>query len=220
MSRAIAEESRFSTDYQFAATFPGVVTGRPNGEMNRTEMHRLMNERLAQDPDLRQALHDHPRAVYAVAVEECFGIHRSLFFVQISHVEVISEDVSTLGVVMTACHLACVAPRLSTGAEQNDSQCHICSHRGLSCQPPAKPSSTPASRSDLRKWIQNRVESDPGFREELTVSPSSAWSRVSAELRIPQSHPLSRIQTLRVFVESAETIGFILEFPDVQGQAI
>lgn len=211
MSRTIAEQSRFSSDYQFAATYPGVLTGRPPGAMNRDEMHRLMNQRFAQDPDFRQALHDHPRAVYAIAVEECFGIHRSLFFVQISHVEVIIEDESTLGVVMTACHLGCVAPRLHTGAEHSDSQCHICSHRAVSCLPSAELSGAPTSRSVLRSWIQNQAESDPGLREELTVSPSSAWSRISAKLNFPQSHPFSRIQTLRVFVESAETIGFILE---------
>ena len=212
MSRAIAEESRFSADYQFAATHPGVLPERPAGAMNRTEMHRLINERCALDPELRRSLYDHPRAVYAVAAEECFGVHRSLFFVQIGHVEVITEDEETLGVVLTACHLGCVAPRLPTGEEYAESQCHICNHRESTChQVLAQPVFPRANRGNVRTWIQNRAQANASFREQLIASPSSAWSQILGELNLPGSHPLNKIQTIRLFVESAETIGFVLE---------
>jgi hypothetical protein len=213
MSRAIAEQSRFSTDYHFAATHPGVLRERPTGAMDRAEMHRRVNERCAHDPGLRQSLFDHPRAIYAVAVEECFGLHRSLFFVQISHVEVIAEDQVTLGVVLTACHLGCVAPRLPTGEEQSDSQCHICSHRDATCHPvPARPASTEANRDNVRTWIQHRAQVDASFHEHLIASPSAAWSQILGELNLPANHSLHKIHTLRLLVESAETIGFVLEW--------
>jgi hypothetical protein len=216
MSRAIAEQSRFSTDYHFAATHPGVLRERPTGAMNRAEMHRRMNERCALDPGLRQSLFDHPRAIYAVAVEECFGLHRSLFFVQISHVEVIAEDEVTLGVVLPACHLGCVAPRLPTGEEQADSQCHICSHRETTChQVLAQPALTDANRDNVRTWIQNRAKTDASFREHLIASPSAAWSQMLGELKLPVNHPLNKIHTMRLLVESAETIGFVLEWDGI-----
>ncbi len=183
MSRAIAEESRFSADYHFAATHPGVLQQRPSGTMTRTEMHRLMNEGCARDPELRQSLYDHPRAIYAVAVEECFGLHRSLFFVQISHVEVITEDAATLGVVLTACHLGCVAPRLPTWEEQAASQCHICNHRESTCHPALSLPAVPkADRASVRTWIESRAQSDASFREQLIASPAA---RVVKDRRRP-----------------------------------
>lgn len=212
MSRAIGEKSALSTEYQFAATHPTILSERPANCMNRTEMHRLMNERFTRDPVLRRSLLDHPQAIYAVVVEECFGIHRSLFFVQISHVEVIIEDEATLGVVLTACHLGCVAPRLPTCEELTASQCHICNHRERICHSEHAQSTVPeANRACIRTWIQNRAQGDEKFRERLMASPAVVWSQILSELNLPLSHPLHRIQTIRLFVESAETIGFVLE---------
>jgi hypothetical protein len=212
MSRDIAEQSRFSTDYEFAAAHPGVLGERPIGAMNRTAMHQLINERCALDSELRQSLYDHPRAIYAIAVEECFGIHRSLFFIQIRHVEVMIEDHTILGIVLSACHLACVAPRLPTGEEYRESQCHICCHRESPClQIPIQSVPAEVSRSRIRQWIQNRAKVDAGFREQLIASPSSAWQKILQEINPPAGHPLTRIASLRLFVESSETIGFVLE---------
>lgn len=186
--------------------------------MNRTEMHRLINERCARDAGFRQSLCDHPRAIYAVAVEECFGVHRSLFFVQISHVEVIPEDEVTIGVVLAACHLGCVAPRLPTLEEHTDSQCHICSHRDATChQMPAQPAPAEANRASVRTWIQNRAQADDVFRQQLITSPSVSWAQILDDLSLPVNHPLQQIRTLRLFVESAETIGFVLDFDHVHG---
>ena len=112
MTKATAEHSRFAEDYHFAASHPGVLGDRQAAITNRDDMQRRLTECCAQREDLHRSLLEHPRAVYAVAVEESFGIHRSLFFVQIRQVEVIEEDELTLGVVLTACHLGCVAPRL------------------------------------------------------------------------------------------------------------
>lgn len=216
MSRDIAEQSRYSTDYRFAATHTGVLQARPTGAMNRTEMHRRMNERFALDSALRQSLLDHPRAIYAVAVEECFGVHRSLFFIQISHVEVIIEDGVTLGVVLSACHLGCVAPRLPTGEESSDSQCHICSHGDTACHGMmAQPALSTANRAELRTWIQSRAQADSTFREQLIASPAAVWMNLLEELNLPARHELNRIQSIRLFVESAETIGFVLEYDSI-----
>lgn len=213
MSRAIAEESRFSVDYQYAATHPGFLNERPRKAMNRSEMHRQMNDRMKIDAGLRQSLMEHPRAIYAIAVEECFGLHRSLFFVQIRHVEVIVEDEDTLGVVLTACHLGCIAPRLPTTEEQTGSQCHICNHRESVCHPmPVHPSLSGPTRDSVRAWIQNRAETDARFREQLIASPTAAWPQILSELNLPGSHPLHQIRTIILFVESAETIGFVLEY--------
>lgn len=219
MSRAIAEHSRFSADYQYAATHPGVLKNRLRRAMNRTEMHRLLNDRLNMDAGLRQSLMEHPRAIYAVAVEECFGLHRSLFFVQIRHVEVIVEDETTLGVVLTACHLGCIAPRLPTAEEQTESQCHICNHRETICHPmPVHPSLSGRTRDSVRARIQKRAETDASFRQQLIASPTAAWSHILRELNLPGSHPLHQIRTISLFVESAETIGFVLEYDHAHDQ--
>lgn len=188
--------------------------------MTRTEMHRLMNEGCARDPELRQSLHDHPRAIYAVAVEECFGLHRSLFFVQISHVEVITEDAATLGVVLTACHLGCVAPRLPTWEEQAASQCHICNHRESTCHPALSLPAVPkADRASVRTWIESRAQSDASFREQLIAYPVAAWSKIVTDLELSESHPLKEVEKMILYVESAETIGFVLEQNASQLQA-
>lgn len=156
---------------------------------------------------------EHPRAVYAVAVEESFGIHRSLFFVQIRQVEVIEEDEFSLGVVLTACHLGCVAPRLPVEGELTHAQCHICRHGNgqVDLRSPSERTET-LNRDELRCWIQDRAKADAAFREELISSPSMAWTRVVEEVEIPVNDSLRMIQTLRVFVETEETIGFILDF--------
>lgn len=213
MTRTIAEESRFAADYRFAATHPGVIRERPARVMNRTELHRQLNDQCNHDSGLHQSLLEHPRAIYAVAVEECLGVHRSLFFVQISHVEVVEEDAVTLGIVLTTCHLACVAPRLPTGDEHTDAHCHICNHGETQCSPnPEQPPRSEANRTNVRAWIQDRAKADEKFRKVVLTSPSAAWTKVRAELDLQANHPLNRIREVRVFVESAETIGFVREF--------
>lgn len=183
-------------------------------------MHRLMNACFAADPELRRSLYDDPRAIYSVAAEECFGTHRSLYFVQVSQVEIITEDKVTLGIVLAACHLACVAPRLPTGNENNGSECHICSYRESNCRPvPEKPALTKMGPASVRTWIQNRAQSDMTFREQLIASPSAAWTMIVAELDLPICHPLNKIRTIHLFVESAETVGFVLNF-DRESSAI
>lgn len=221
MSRAVAEQSRFSTDYQFAAAHSGVLGNERPVINDRAAMHRRLNECCSQNPTLVQELMAHPRAIYAIAVEECFGVHRSLFFVQIQHVEVIHEDEQTLGIVLTACHLACVAPRLEVEDQSSTSACHICSHGNQVCQQSIViPSNKAATRESVRNWIQDRAKVDDQFRQKLISSPSSTWSEILQELLLPTNHPLNQIQAIQLFVETAETIGFVLEFNTFIGSII
>lgn len=217
MSKAIAEESRFSADYQFAATHLGVLGNERPIINDRAAMHRQLNDCCRREPALYQELLAHPRAIYAIAVEESFGVHRSLFFVQIRHVDVIQENELTLGVVLTACHLACVAPRLAVDDQASASACHICSHGSQVCQKSIEgPTDKTATRETVRNWIQDRAKVDDKFRQQLISSPSSTWSKILQELDLARNHQLRQIQSIQLFVETAETIGFVLEFETFQ----
>ena len=192
----------------------GRIIERNQGErLSSKDIYQRIVQRARKNPRFRSDVLEHPRYVWAIALEEGLGIKAEQFLAQVTSVRIHQETATVFYLKLPVCHGGCGHSSPAPAQEENSrSNCHVCGkpfeHAGN--EPTVIDERTPIMRELIEDRLRKRAAFDPKFREDLLQRPLEtyrAFAREASGGEVPLY--LSQVRELVVLQEHPNEIHLI-----------
>jgi len=164
-----------------------IVQNNGNERLTTPQIKERMLARAKEDPQFRREMFNHPKLVWALALEQQMGIKAKHFLKTIRKVEWHEEAEGVLYIKVPACHGGCKAPGVHPPAECDTGEsCHVCGlpfkalQSNSGCTSDAQ--GIEAVRAAIESRIRERTIHEPTFRQDLRDHPVQTYVRAAQEI--------------------------------------
>ena len=193
-----------------------IVANSSNERLTTRQIKEGMLARAEQDPQFRRELFNHPKLVWALALDQLMGIKAEHFLKVIRTVELHEEAEGVLYVIIPACHGGCKAPGVHPPPECDTGEsCHVCGLpfklRESNGKSITDTNNMATDRACIEGRIRERTIHEPAFRQNLRKHPLETYVRAAQEI-VGRTTPdyLKPIQKIIILEEQPDEIHTIV----------